>query len=35
MIDPDVFLITLYVMVDDFCQVEFEPERPRPGPRRR
>ena len=32
MIDLDMFLITLYVMVDDFCQSEFEPEMPRPGP---
>src|SRR5260221_3330456 len=32
MIDLDMFLITLYVMVDDFCRSEFEPEMPRPGP---
>ncbi len=30
--DLDTFLTTLYVMVDDFCQSELEPERPRPGP---
>jgi len=30
--DLDTFLTTLYVMVDDFCQSELEPERPKPGP---
>jgi hypothetical protein len=31
MIDLDTFLTTLYVMVDDFCQSELEPEKPKPG----
>jgi hypothetical protein len=32
MIDLDTFLTTLYVIVDDFCQSELEPEKPKPGP---
>ena len=32
MIDQDTFLTTLYVMVDDFCQSEREPEKPHLGP---
>jgi hypothetical protein len=28
----DTFLTTLYVMVDDFCQSELEPEESKPGP---
>lgn len=32
MIDLDTFLTTLYVMVDDCCQWELEPERLKPGP---
>ena len=32
MIDLDTFVTTLYVMVDDFCQSNDEPERPKPGP---
>lgn len=32
MIDLDTFITTLYVMVDDFCHWELEPERPKPGP---
>jgi hypothetical protein len=32
MIDQDTFLTTLYVMVDDFCQSDLEPEKPQPGP---
>src|SRR5258708_4490378 len=31
MIDLDTFLTTLYVMIDDFCQSELEPEKPKPG----
>jgi hypothetical protein len=31
MIDVDTFLTTLYVMVDDFCQLSLPPE-PHPGP---
>jgi hypothetical protein len=30
-LDPDTFLTTLYVMVDDFCQSHLPPT-PRPGP---
>jgi hypothetical protein len=32
MVDPDTFLTTLYVMVDDFCTTSLPPE-PHPGPR--
>lgn len=32
MMDLDTFLTTLYVIVDDFCQSEPEPENPRLGP---
>lgn len=32
MIDQDTFLTTLYVMVDDFCQSELDPEKPQVGP---
>jgi hypothetical protein len=31
MLTPDTFLLTLYVMVDDFCKAHLPPER-RPGP---
>lgn len=31
MVDTDTFLTTLYVMVDDFCKDELEPERNKPG----
>jgi hypothetical protein len=31
MVDPDTFLTTLYVMIDDFCQRHLPPER-HPGP---
>jgi hypothetical protein len=31
MIDLDTFLTTRYVMIDDFCQSELEPEKPKPG----
>ncbi len=30
--DLDTFLTTLYVIVDDFCQSELEPEQSKPGP---
>ena len=30
MLDTDTFLITLYVMVDDFCKVQMPAEK-RPG----
>lgn len=30
--DPDTFLTTLYVCVDDFCKESLPPEPPRPGP---
>jgi hypothetical protein len=26
MVDPDTFLTTLYVMVDEFCQAQLLPE---------
>ena len=32
MVDPDTFLTTLYVMVDEFCQSQLPPEG-HPGPR--
>ncbi len=32
MIDLETFITTLYVMIDDFCQLERNPERPKPGP---
>ncbi len=32
MIDLDTFLTILYVMVDDFCQLNLEAEKPKPGP---
>src|SRR6266511_43444 len=32
MVDPDTFLTTLYVMVDEFCQSQLPPEI-HPGPR--
>ncbi len=32
MIDLETFITTLYVMVDDFCQLKLEAEKPRPGP---
>jgi hypothetical protein len=32
MMDPDTFLTTLYVMIDDFCQVRGFQEKHRPGP---
>jgi hypothetical protein len=32
MIDLETFVTTLYVIVDDFCQVNEKPERPKPGP---
>jgi hypothetical protein len=31
MIDPDTFLTTLYVIVDDFCKTSLPPET-HPGP---
>ena len=31
MVTTDTFLTTLYVMVDDFCKDELEPERNKPG----
>ena len=31
-IDLDTFITTLYVIADDFCQSEWEPEHPKPGP---
>jgi len=31
MIDLDTFITTLDVMGDDFCQSDYEPERPKPG----
>lgn len=30
--DPDTFLTTLYVMIDDFCQSAGYAEKHRPGP---
>ena len=30
--DLETFVTTLYVMVDDFCQSELEPEEPKSGP---
>lgn len=32
MIDLETFITTLYVMIDDFCQSELDPERTKPGP---
>lgn len=32
MMDLDTFQTTLYVMIDDFCQSELNPEGPKPGP---
>jgi hypothetical protein len=32
MMDLDTFITTLYVIADDFCQSELEPEKPKPGP---
>lgn len=32
MIDLETFITTLYVMIDDFCQLHLEPEQPKPGP---
>ncbi len=32
MMDPDTFLTTLYVMIDDFCQSAGFHEKHRPGP---
>ena len=32
MMDPDTFLTTLYVMIDDFCQSQGFHEKHRPGP---
>jgi hypothetical protein len=32
MIDLETFITTLYVMIDDFCQSELGPEKPKPGP---
>lgn len=32
MMNLDTDFPTLYVIVDDFCQLELEPEKPKPGP---